>query len=168
MDLNVISSRRGWFLSKITGSLDLSKKIVLSNFQSIRQHHLTPGTFVLIKNINKPKYQDKFILLPSFETTKELYQFLEYLVKEFGSCEKFHKVDENYLDFIRNLMKSLSEYNRKHEKVKFCDLELHKKSKSQHGKGINIGLPDFWLTKNDLFVGETVLLRADFPSPIIA
>jgi len=148
--------------------LDLSKKIVVVNYKTIKEHRLIPGTFVLIRNIDKPHSQDKFILLPSFETIKQLYDFLDYLVKEFGSYDKFHKIDENYLHFIKNLMKSLSESKKEQEKVKFCDLELQTEDTARHQKGVNIGLPDYWLIKNDLFVGETVLLRADFPSPIIA
>jgi hypothetical protein len=168
LDLNVISRRRGWFLSKITGSLDFSKKIAVANYKSIKEHGLIPGTFVLIRDIDKPQSQDKFILLPSFETKGQLYDFLDYLVKEFGSYEKFHKIDENYLHFIKNLMKSLSKAKEEQEKVKFCDLELQTEHSARHEKGVNIGLPDFWLMKNDIFVGETVLLRADFPSPVIA
>lgn len=168
MNLNVISSRRGWFLSKITGSLDLSGNVVLTNFKSIKEHQLVPGSFVLIKDLNKPRSQDKFILLPSFETINELYDFLDYFVKQFRKCERFHKINENYLKFIRDIMKSLSTSKGEQERLRFRDLELQTEPKARHEKGVNIGLPEFWLNKNNLFVGETVLLRTDFPSPIIA
>lgn len=168
MDLNIISRKSGWFLSRITGALNLSEKIVITNFKSIKQYHLHPGTFVNIKDINNPKSHDKFMLIPFFDTINDTHDFLETFIQRLLQQKKYHKMDKSYLCFLRDLIDYFSASKKREKHLGFFEIEF-KLERDKHQRDIiEIALPDFWLTNNDLLIGETVLLRNDCPSPVIA
>ena len=51
--------------------------------------------------------------------------------------------------------------------LEFNDLELHLNPNQDKENIIEIGLPEYWINKFKLSIGSIVLLRNDFPSPII-
>lgn len=163
MGLNTISRKSGWYLSEITGSFSSFKKIIIANKESMDLHKIKSGTYIRIKSFKTNEGYEKFIILPFQKDMNENYKHLLKLLKGFSNHKPLYAIDENYLKDMNQLVATL--YNNR-KSLRFNELLLDIKKKQQKNK-LQIGVPEFWLMKNGLRLGEQVLLRNDHPSPII-
>ena len=165
MDLNTISKKKGWILSKIIGSIDSQERIVIVSFNSIYKYSLNPGSFVNIKRIDHSSIQGKFLLIPFIEQFEENIKYLKKLWNYIISLTYDHKIDKDYLN---NLYSFINRLFTENDKLDFLDLEYNTEEEENMQKNsVKIGLPDYWLNNNHVNLGELVLLRNDCPSPII-
>lgn len=163
MGLNIISKKSGWFLSEITGRINSLKRIVIANKESLISHKIKPGSYIRLKSLNNNQDYEKFIILPYQKDMSKIQNYLITLLKEFSKHKPFYGIDKNYLKDINQLVEFLYETDKS---LNFQELliDIEKKKQSDN---LKIGVPDFWLMKNGLRLGEQVFLRNDHPSPII-
>ncbi len=165
MDLNTISKKKGWILSKIIGSINLQEKIVIVSFNSINRYNLNPCSYVNIKSINHSNIQGKFLLLPFIEHFRDNIVYIKKIWKYITELTNIYHIDKDYLN---NLYLFINQLLIDNEMFEFLDLDYYtEEEENLQQNSVKIGLPDHWLNDNHMNLGELVLLRNDCPSPII-
>lgn len=164
---NIISKKYGWYLAKITASIENFKNVVATDLKTIQLYFLSPGKYIKIKCLNRIYSQNqlihKFIILPYFHDFIENYWLLQNIIKLLNQDE-FRYIDTEYLNGLTSLLKdfSESEHYRKGLKLKeLLEIDV------EYDKEMKIAMPESWLNENSIDLGETVLLRNDAPSPVI-
>ncbi|MBD3228120.1 MAG: hypothetical protein GF329_08020 [Candidatus Lokiarchaeota archaeon] len=165
MFLDTISPTRGWYLSKITGSIKSSKRILVTSKDVIDRYNLRPGKFVKIKSLKNSGNQDHFIVLPYFKKIINHRYFFDKILNNIEDKRNLDRFNRKNIEEIRELINHFNKIMKNSENLIFNDLLLDNESNNYNSKkALKIGLPDFWLVKNRLCLGETVLLRNDYPS----
>ena len=78
----------------------------------------------------------------------------------------FHHVDKAFLTEVIRLMDSFYKGSSSKRSVRIKEYFEIDHSDSDDYQ-MNIGVPESWLNRNSVDLGETVLLRNDEPSPVI-
>lgn len=164
---NIISKKFGWYLAKVTASIETFNNIVAIDLKTIRLYFLSPGSYIKIKSLNRKCAENKriytFILLPYSHDFIKNYRLLQNILDSLKN-KKFRYINEEYINEITSLTKSYeSENYRKILKLKEL-LEFD----TEYDNEMKIAMPESWMNENSIDLGETILLRNDVPSPVIA
>jgi len=163
--LDTISPPKGWYLSKITGSITSCKRILVTSIDVIDKYHLRPGKFVKIKCLKNSENPDNFIVLPYFKKIINYRDFLDNVLKNMEKRRNLDRFNRKVVEEIHDLLNHFNKNMKNSDNLIFNDLLFDIESNNYYSKKtLKIGLPDFWLVKNRLCLGETVLLRNDYPS----
>ncbi len=162
---NIISKKFGWYLAKITASIETSNNFVAIDLKSIRFYFLSPGSCVKIKSLNRKNEQNKlifkFIILPYLPDIKN-YQILQNILDSLRN-KKFRYINKEYLNEITSLIESYESEKYKN----FLNLKELLEFDTEYDDEIKIAMPESWMNENSIDLGETILLRNDVPSPVI-
>jgi len=167
LKVNIISRKYNWYLAKVTASIKNFKNIVVTNQETIKKYNLQPGRFLKISNLlqshpNK-RFLDKFILLPYFQEITSNYWLLQDVIQSFVN-KTYQYVDKEYMNQIIKLMSCFYQAATNKNVMKLKELiDFEEEDKDQ----MKIALPESWLNKHNVNLGEIVVLRNDFPSPVI-
>ena len=167
MKKTIISRKYSWYLAKVTASIKNFNNIVVTNEETIIKYNLQPGKYIKISNLlqspPKMRFLDKFILIPYFQEIMSNYWLLQDVIQSFVN-KTYLNVDKEYISQIIKLMHCFYQTS-----TKKCSLQLKELLDfNEHNKDeMNIALPESWLNENDVDLGDIVVLRNDFPSPII-
>ncbi|MFX1496968.1 MAG: hypothetical protein ACFFBH_05555 [Promethearchaeota archaeon] len=167
MKIDIISRKYNWFLAKVTASIINFENIVITNQETIKKYDLSPGRYIKISSLfqhrSSDRFLDKFILLPYFKEMANNYWLLQdviqSLVKDTYKC-----LDKEYISQIIKLMSCFYQASTNKSSLK---LELLLDLEDEESSQLEIALPKSWLNEHSIDLGETVVLRNDFPSPII-
>lgn len=162
-----MSRKYGWYLAKITASIENFKNIVATSLETINKYNLTPGNYIKISSLlqthPKKRFLDKFILLPYYKELIQNYWLLQGVIQSLTNAT-YRYVDKEYAGEIIRLMNSFFpvKNSKKHLKLKEI-LEFEQEGKEQ----MSIAIPESWLNEHSVDLGEIVLLRDDLPSSVI-
>jgi len=165
--MNIISRKYSWYLAKITASIKNFENIVVTNQETIKNYNLEPGRYIKISNIlqahpNK-RFLDKFILLPYFQEITNNYWLLQDVIQSLVK-KTYQYVEKEYISEIIKLMSCFYQASISKTGLKLKELlEFGEQDNNQ----MKIALPESWLNEHNVDLGETVVLRNDFPSPVI-
>ncbi|MEJ2251440.1 MAG: hypothetical protein P8Y70_11755 [Candidatus Lokiarchaeota archaeon] len=166
MVLNTISNKAGWYLSEISGCFSSNENIAITDLKTINRYHLNPGYYIKIKNIDNSKSEDKFILLPYLETYKKSEYFIQNIVNQLYNSQYGNRINPDFLNSLHHLIYQFHNLNNLSKRIRFLDLDLDLEKESLK-KNFRIGLPEYWLEDNNIDLGDLVLLRNDYPPPIL-
>jgi hypothetical protein len=163
----IISRKYSWYLAKVTASIKNFKNIVVTNEETIKKYNLQPGRYIKISNLlqspPKKRFLDKFILIPYFQEIMGNYWLLQDVIQSFVN-KTYQYVDKEYISQIINLMNCFCQTSTNRNSLQLKELlDFNEQDKDQ----MNIALPESWLHENNVDLGEIVVLRNDFPSPVI-
>ncbi|MFX0040850.1 MAG: hypothetical protein ACFFAB_16040 [Candidatus Heimdallarchaeota archaeon] len=167
MKINIISRKYSWYLAKVTASIINFENIIVTNQESIKKYDLQPGRYIKISNLiqstSKKRILDKFILLPYFQEIINNYWLLQDVLQSLVK-KTYQYVDKEYVSQIIKLITCFyqASTNKTNLKLKVL-LDIGEQNNNQ----MEIALPESWLNEHHIDLGETVVLRNDFPSPII-
>ncbi|MFX1256407.1 MAG: hypothetical protein ACFFAN_00965 [Promethearchaeota archaeon] len=82
--MSVISHNYGWYLARITASIENFKNIVATDLETIKKYNLTPGRYIRIVSLSRTKPFNKaiykFIILPYFKEFIKNYWLLKNII----------------------------------------------------------------------------------------
>jgi len=167
LKVDVISRKYGWYLAKITASIENFKNIVATSLETIKKYNLNSGSYIKISSLlqthSTRRFLDKFILLPYFREFIRNYCLLQDIIQSLTNAT-FQYVNKEYISEIIQLMSTFYQARNDKKSVRFSELlEFDEKDNYQ----MKIAVPESWLNENSVDLGETVLLRNDLPSPVI-
>jgi hypothetical protein len=91
------------------------------------------------------------------------YWLLQEIIQSFVN-KTYQYVDKEYISQIIKLMNCFYQTSTKRSSLELKELlDFGEQDKNQ----MSIALPESWLNEHNVDLGETVLLRNDFPSPVI-
>jgi len=164
---SIISRKYRWYLAKVTASIINFENIVVTNQETIKKYDLQPGRYIKISNLSQARsnkrFLDKFILLPYFQEITSNYWLLQDIIQSLVN-KTYQYVDKEYINQIIKLISCFYQASANKNSLK---LEVLLDSEEQENDQMKIALPESWLNENDIDLGEIVVLRNDFPSPII-
>lgn len=167
MKKSIISRKYSWYLAKVTASIINFENIVVTNQETIKKYDLQPGRYIKISNLSQShsnkRFLDKFILLPYFQEITSNYWLLQDIIQSLVN-KTYKYVDKEYINQIIKLISCFYQASTNKNTLK---LEVLLDSEEQENDQMKIALPESWLNENSIDLGETVVLRNDFPSPII-
>jgi hypothetical protein len=163
---SVLSSKYGWYIARINASFDDFSNIVVASHNTIQKYKLQPCQNIKISNLDKThsqiKYLDKFILLPYFKEYIDHYCLLQETLQNITDTPRQY-IDKEYVQTVINLMSRF--YHSRDNKRGFVIKEIFE-FEYQKKNYIDIAMPESWLDKNGISLGESVLLRSDDLPPI--
>jgi hypothetical protein len=167
LKVDVISRKYGWYLAKITASIENFKNIVATSLETIKKYNLSSGSYIKISSLlqthSTTRFLDKFILLPYFREFISNYCLLQSVIQSLTNVT-FQYVDKEYISEIIQLMSTFYQARNDNKGVRLSELlEFDEKDNYQ----MKIAMPESWLNEHSVDLGETVLLRNDVPSPVI-
>ena len=163
MKLDVISRKYGWYLAKITASIENFKNIVATSLETIKKYNLQPGSYIRISSLIQTHSNQRFILLPYFKELIRNYMLLQDVIKSLTNST-FRYVDKEYISEIIKLMSKFYQSKKDNRYLKLSELlEFDEKHEFQ----MKIAMPESWLNDNNVDLGEIVLLRNNLSAPII-
>ncbi|MFW9783586.1 MAG: hypothetical protein ACFFFB_14980 [Candidatus Heimdallarchaeota archaeon] len=164
---SIISRKYSWFLAKVTASIINFENIVIVNQETIKKYDLLPGRYIKISSLfqdqSNKRFLDKFILLPYFQEIANNYWLLRDVIQSLAN-NTYHYLDKEYISQIIKLMSCFYQASTNKSKLK---LEVLLEFEEEESDQMRIALPESWLNEHSIDLGETVVLRNDFPSPII-
>ncbi|MFX0176886.1 MAG: hypothetical protein ACFE85_11710 [Candidatus Hodarchaeota archaeon] len=167
MKKSIISRKYCWYLAKVTASIKNFENIVVTNEETIKKYNLQPGRYIKISNLlqstPKKRFLDKFILIPYFQEIVSNYWLLQDIIQSFVN-KTYQYVDKEYISQIIKLMNCFYQTSTSKSGLRLKELlDFGEQDKEQ----MKIALPESWLTEHNIDLGEIVVLRNDFPSPVI-
>lgn len=167
MKVSIISRKYSWFLAKVTASIINFENIVITDQETIKKYDLQPGRYIKISSIFQhyygDRFLDKFILLPYFQEIANNYWLLQDVIQSLVN-NTYQCLDKEYISQIIKLISCFYQASTSKRSIK---LELLLDSEEGESSQMKIALPESWLNEHSIDLGETVVLRNDFPSPII-
>ncbi|MFX0032594.1 MAG: hypothetical protein ACFE8E_03100 [Candidatus Hodarchaeota archaeon] len=167
MKLDVISRKYGWYLAKVTASIESFKNIVATSLETIKKYNLQPGRYIkissLIQTNSDQRFENKFILLPYFKELIRNYLLLHDVIKSLTNTT-FRYVDKEY---ITEIIKLMSKFYQSKNDIRTLKVSELLEFDDKHEFQMKIAVPESWLNDNNVDLGEIVLLRNNIPSPVI-
>ncbi|MFX1353386.1 MAG: hypothetical protein ACFE8V_11335 [Promethearchaeota archaeon] len=167
MKLDVISRKYGWYLAKVTASIESFKNIVATSLETIKKYNLQPGSYIkissLIQTNSDQRFENKFILLPYFKELIRNYLLLHDVIKSLTNTT-FRYVDKEY---ITEIIKLMSKFYQSKNDIRTLKVSELLEFDDKHEFQMKIAVPESWLNDNNVDLGEIVLLRNNIPSPVI-
>jgi len=100
LKVDVVSRKYGWYLAKITASIENFKNIVATSLETIKKYNLNSGRYIKISSLiqahSKRRFLDKFILLPYFREFIRNYCLLQDVIQSLTNAT-FQYVDKEYI-----------------------------------------------------------------------
>lgn len=155
MDLSTLSKRYGIYLAKVNACFKSVNNIVITDFMTINDYNLHPGSFVKIMKLDDNKTKDEFIVMPYIKSYKDNYGLIERILRDESLSNKI------FIDDLRKVGSSF--YFARNDPKGFRLTHAVNPDKAE----FEIALPEKWLDSNNIELGAVVLLGNNVPGPKI-